>query len=329
MPRTLPILPDRKEYQMSAKALVSTENLPYADWLEYRRQGIGGSDASVVCGISRYKSPVELWMEKTNQLPPQEAGEAAYWGTLLESVVRAEFTKRTGTEVRTVSQLLQSKEHPFMLANLDGICEHPDLGTCVFEAKTASAYKAGEWEDAIPDEYQLQIQHYMAVTGYRAAYIAVLIGGNTFRWKLVERDEELIAMLVQLEADFWNHVRENTPPPLDGSDASAKFLSERFPRSTPRSRIALPDAAADLLAQYDEACEQVEASTERKQEAENLLKQMMGDYEIGTAGDRIITWKSVSQERLDSKTLKAEHPGIYKQYANKTSYRRFSIKTAG
>ena len=62
---------------MPAKALVSTENMPYEDWLEYRRLGIGGSDASVVCGINRYKSPVELWLDKTSQLPPQEAGVAA------------------------------------------------------------------------------------------------------------------------------------------------------------------------------------------------------------------------------------------------------------
>ncbi len=72
---------------MSAKVLVSTENMPYDDWLEHRKQGIGGSDAAVVCGISRYKSPVELWLDKTNQIPAQEAGEAAYWGTQLGSLV--------------------------------------------------------------------------------------------------------------------------------------------------------------------------------------------------------------------------------------------------
>lgn len=314
---------------MSAKVLVSTENLPYADWLEYRKRGIGGSDASVVCGISRYKSPVELWLDKTGQLPPQEAGEAAYWGTQLEPFVRAEFTKRTGIEVQCIRQLLQSGELPFMLANLDGICEVPDCGTCIFEAKTASAYKAGEWDNSIPDEYQLQIQHYMAVTGYKAAYIAVLIGGNTFRWKFVERDEELISMLIDLEADFWKHVQDGTPPPLDGSDASAKFLAQRFPSSTPKSQIALPDAAVDLLAQYDEACEELEAAAERKREAENLLKEMLGDNEVGTSGDHIVTWKSVCQERLDSKTLKAEHPALCKKYTNQTSYRRFSIKAAG
>ena len=314
---------------MSAKILTSTADLPYEDWLEYRKQGIGGSDASVVCGINRYKSPVELWMEKTNQLPYQEAGEAAYWGTQLEAIVRGEFTKRTGIEVETVKQLLQSADNPFMLANVDGVCEHPDFGTCIFEAKTATAYKTGEWEDAVPDEYALQIQHYMAVTGCKAAYIAVLIGGNTFRWKLVERDDELISMLISFEAVFWQHVQSMTPPPLDGSEASKQFLSERFPNSVPQSKIALPPSALELLAQYDEACEQLDIATERKQKAENLLKQMLGENESGTVGDKIITWKSVSQERLDSKTLKAEHPTLYQKYTNKISYRRFTIKAAG
>lgn len=314
---------------MSAIILASTENMPYEDWLEYRKLGIGGSDASVVCGISRYKTPMELWMEKTDQLPYQEAGEAAYWGTLLESVVRTEFTKRTGIAVERVEQILQSEDHPFMLANLDGKCEHPEYGTCGFEAKTASAFKASEWDDTIPDEYQLQIQHYMAVTGYRGFYIAVLIGGNTFRWKFIEQDEELISMLIELEAAFWNHVQDLTPPALDGSNASTKFLAERFSDSVPNSKITLPDTAADLISQYDTVCKQLEFHSAQKQEVENLLKQMLGDHESGTVGDRIITWKSVVQERLDSKTLKAEHPQLYKKYSNKTSYRRFSIKAAG
>lgn len=311
---------------MSATVLTSTENMPYADWLEYRKRGIGGSDASVVCGISRYKSPVELWMEKTNQIPCQGAGEAAYWGTQLEAMVRTEFSKRTGVEVRRVLQLLQSAEYPFMLANLDGVCEHPDLGTCVFEAKTASAYKAGEWDDAIPDEYMLQIQHYMAVTGYQGAYIAVLIGGNTFRWRFVARDEGLIASLIELEADFWNHVKDGTPPPLDGSNAAVRFLSEQFPNSTPQSQIILPDTAAELLRQYEDACEQLEDIAQQKQQAENLLKQMMGENEIGKLENHIVTWKSIAQERLDSKTLKAEHPALYRKYTNRTSYRRFSVR---
>ena len=309
-----------------AVILASTENMPYDEWLDWRKKGIGGSDASVVCGINRYKSPVELWMDKTNRLPYQEAGEAAYWGNQLESLVKAEFTKRTGIEVKQTNQLLQSEDHPFMLANLDGECIHPTHGNCIFEAKTASAYKASEWDDAIPDEYILQVQHYMAVTGYKGTYIAVLIGGNTFRWKFIERDEELISMLIQLEAEFWEHVQTDVPPQLDGSEAAANFLNERFPNNVPKSKIKLPDTAVDLIRKYEVACDNVNQYTEQKQEAENLLKQMLGDNEIGTADDRIVTWKSVSQERLDGKTLKAEHPNLYKKYSNKTSYRRFSIK---
>ena len=133
-------------------------------------------------------------------------------------------------------------------------------------------------------------------------------------------------MLTELERNFWNHVRNSTPPPLDGSDASAKFLAERFPDSIPKSQIILPDTAAELLEQYDTACEQLTIATEKKQYAENLLKEMMGSNEIGTAGDWIITWKSIVQERLDSKTLKAEHPILCQKYTTKTSYRRFTVK---
>jgi len=308
--------------------LASTENLPHEDWLELRRKGIGGSDVSVVCGISKYKSPVELWLDKTGQIQGDEAGEPAYWGVQLEALVRAEFTKRTGIEVMPVNQLLQGTEHPFMLANLDGTCEHPDFGTVIFEAKTASAYLANAWDDKIPDEYMLQIQHYMAVTGYGGAFIAVLIGGNCFRWKFVERDEEIIAMLIQLETDFWNCVQESVPPPLDGSDASKEFLNNQFPDSVPRSTIELPKDAADLILQYEFAAQEESKAKERKQQAENLLKEMLGSNEVGTIGERVITWKSVNQTRLDTKTLKFEHPTLYEKFANTTSHRRFSVKSA-
>ena len=313
---------------MAAKCIVSTENLPYEEWLDFRKRGIGGSDAAVACGISRYKSPVELWMEKTGQLPYKDSGESAYWGTQLESLVRSEFTNRTGIQVKIEKQLLQSDMCPFMLANLDGVCEDSEHGICIFEAKTASAFKAGEWEDSIPDEYMIQIQHYMSVTGYQGAYIAVLIGGNSFKWRFVERDEELIRMIVKLEKSFWKHVQDNTPPSLDGSEASAKYLSERFSKAAVDSKVILPDSAVSILSEYDKACEELERITDQKQKAENRLKQLIGEKEIGILGDRIISWKNISQERLDGKTLKAEHPKIYQKYASKISYRRFVVKPA-
>lgn len=215
-----------------------------------------------------------------------------------------------------------------MLANLDGVCNDPQYGDCIFEAKTVSAFKASEWEDTILDEYMLQIQHYMAVTGYKAAYIAVLIGGNTFRWRLVERDEELISMLIELESRFWEYVKNGTLPPIDSSEACAKYLAEKYSESVANSAVELPFEAEKLFKDYNAACEKLDAINEEKQLAENKLKQLLGNNEVGTVGGNVVSWKSISQERLDTKTLKFEHPTLYKKYANKTSYRRFSVKSA-
>ena len=310
--------------------IASTKDLPYEKWLEYRRLGIGGSDASVVCGVNQYKSPIELWMDKTGQLPHTQAGEAAHWGRMLEPIVRAEFTRRTGIEVIKVNQILQSEDYPFMIANLDGVCKHPYYGKCVFEAKTANAFKAGEWEaDAVPYEYVLQVQHYMAVTGYEGACVAVLIGGNRFQWKYVPRDEEVITMLIRRETDFWSHVQDGVPPDLDGSDSSAAYLNKRFPQGAASTKTDLPDSAVDLIRQYSEAGEQLERITEQKRKAANLLKQMLGTNETGIAGNSFITWKNVSQERFDSKLFESEEPEIYKRYLRKTTHRRFIVKEVG
>ena len=314
---------------MSAVVLTSTKGLTREEWLSYRRLGIGGSDTSVVCGVNRYKSPMELWLEKTGQLPEQDVGEAAYWGTRLESLIREEFTLRTGIEVIPVNQIIQSREYPFMLANLDGVCRCPTYGKCVFEAKTANAFKADEWEgEAVPQDYILQIQHYLCVTGYNGAYIAVLVGGNAFQWQYIPRDEELISMIIRYEKDFWMHVQDGVPLPPDGSDACVKFLNRRYPHSIPGSKIMLPDNAADLIGQYNAADKQIDILTEQKQKAGNLLKEMLGNNEIGIIGDDSISWKTVNQKRFDSKLFESEQPDLYKKYVSKSSHRRFTVKVA-
>jgi predicted phage-related endonuclease len=227
-----------------------------------------------------------------------------------------------------VNKLLKSKEYPFILANLDGVCKHPTYGACIFEAKTASAFKADEWNDAVPIEYVLQVQHYLAVTGYMGAYIAVLIGGNTFKWEFLERDEELISMLIKRETDFWEHVQLDIPPSLDGSEASAAFIKKRFSEAIPHSEVQLPGAAAALIDQFEDAREKADLYTAEKQKAENRLKQMLGENDTGIAGNRIITWKNVRQERFDSKTFESDHPDLCKKYTSQTSYRRFTVKRA-
>lgn len=79
-------------------------------------------------------------------------------------------------------------------------------------------------DDEIPSSYLAQVQHYLAVTGYKKAYIAVLIGGNRFIWKEIERDEELINLIIDKEKDFWErYILGNEIPDMDGSDATSGF----------------------------------------------------------------------------------------------------------
>ena len=133
-------------------------------------------------------------------------------------------------------------------------------------------------------------------------------------------------MLIRYESDFWMRVQDDVPPPLDGSKACGEFLSRQYPNSIPLSKIQLPDSAADLIRQHNYADEQAEIFKTRKQKAANLLKQMLGEHELGFVGDGYIKWLTVMQERFDAKLLEAEQPEIHAKYTVKSSYRRFTIK---
>lgn len=311
---------------MNANVLVSTKDMKYQEWLDYRRRGIGGSDVAAVCGLSKWKSPVEVWLDKTGQIEPAPAGEAAYWGTLMEPIIRKEFADRTGFKIRQVSAILQHRRFPFMFANVDGIVTDPNLGEGIFEAKTASAYRADEWEQGVPDEYALQVQHYMAVTGLPFAWIAVLIGGNQFVWRLIERDEAIIDLLIQMESRFWKLVETGVAPEIDGTHASTELLNRLYPFSKSKQIIELPGHAGPLIEEYERAQEEEKEATQRKDRAANLIKQLLGDSEVGAIEGRTVSWKTINADRLDSKTLKADHPELYNQYLKTSSYRRFSIK---
>ena len=219
---------------MNARALVKTVNLSHADWLRYRTMGIGGSDVSVIAGINPYKSVYQLWLEKTGQTEPAESeNEYTHFGTVLEPVIREpvirrEFMERTGLKVRQKHMLLQSETYPFMLANLDGVI-NLNGEMCIFEAKTASAYKLDEWQSGIPPEYMLQVQHYMAVTDARKAYIAALIGGNHFLYKLIESDETIISQIIAMEKYFWEvNVLGGIAPDIDGTRATTEYFNSKY-----------------------------------------------------------------------------------------------------
>jgi putative phage-type endonuclease len=288
----------------AALKLVSTDNMPHSEWLQWRRKGLGGSDAGPVAGFSKYRSPVMVWLEKTGKVEPsQEESQAARFGRKLEPIVADEFSERTGLKVEPVHEILQHPDHPFMLANLDRII-HMDGVQGVLECKTADKFLAAEWDDEkIPDHYYLQVQHYLAVTGLQFAYIAVLIGGNDFRYKRIDRNDEVISHLIKIESDFWQLVENDTPPALDGTEATTQLLKEMYPDSNGQE-IILPDEAAEWVRQYHEAAAKIKEFELMKAEAQNKLLYAMKDYAVGWIGDKKVT-RSVIPEATVSYTRKA------------------------
>ncbi len=306
-----------------AKALVDTRILTREEWKAIRKTGIGGSDAAAAAGIDPWRSPIALYLDKIGEAPEIEENEAMEWGTRLEPVVAEKFSDVTGLKIQRRNAILHHPEHTWMLANVDRLIVGRNEG---LEIKTASEYAKGDWDgDEAPARYILQCMHYMAVTGYQAWWIAVLIGGNKFRYKRIERDEELIQTLINLEFDFWHHVETRTPPPLDGSKSSTEVLSTLYPVST-KTSIQLPPNASALVKQYEEASAEEKAAEERKNEAANQLKQLLGDNESGIAGEYRVSWKSVTTNRLDTKAMQAELPDVYTKYTKTSESRRFSIK---
>ena len=309
---------------MSKKAIAKMESITHEEWLKLRKKGIGGSDAAAVCGLNRWRGPLDVFLDKTSDTIATDDNEAMYWGRVMEPVLREEFAKRTGLKVETVPYMFSYKEYPFMLANIDGIVHEADGNVSLLEIKTANGFAAKDWEGGLPQEYYIQIQHYLAVCDLPKAYVAVLIGGNQFRYEEVERDEETIQTIIAMESNFWNnHVLTNTPPQADAT--SDKAISSMYPSSNGTS-IILPDEADQLIANIEECKKLEEHLATLKSEAENKIKYLMKDAECGkTPAGYSVRWKNSQTSRIDTTRLKADHSDIVAKYSKITTYRRFSI----
>lgn len=283
-------------------------------WLDLRKLGIGGSDASVIVGLNNWKSPFQLWLEKTGKAEPEDISnnEYVYWGKTLELAVANRFSELTGKKVQRRG-LLQSCEYPFMLASVDRMVIGENAG---LECKTANGFAAKAWvDDEVPDAYYCQCQHYMAVTGYDRWYIACLIGGNHFVYKCIERNEEDINALIEAEKKFWHMVEEDIMPEVDGSKSCTDALANKF-KGGLVDRINLPSEAETIVARLDELKTAKKGIEQVIGENENKIREFLGDYEIGLIGDRKITWKSqAGRITVDTKRLKTDLPDIYNKYS--------------
>lgn len=304
----------------------STKDMTRAEWLQARRGGIGGSDASAIMGQNPYASPLTVYMDKTGQAAEKPETEAMRQGTDCEEVVAKRFAAETGLKVRRCNKMFRHPEYPWMLANIDRqiACK----GFVGLECKTTSPFNRTDFSGGdIPANYFWQCQHYMAVTGAEEWYLAVMVFSTGFHVFRIARDENAIEKLIEAEREFWHeNVLAGVPPFPSGIDAEDAVIDGLY-----TSRIDTPADIGDMR-------QELETLALHEQEAKNLdekikaikqhLKMRMGACTTANCGRFTITWREETRTTLDTKRLKAELPQTFAMYAKTSVTRPLKIKEA-
>jgi putative phage-type endonuclease len=298
---------------------------------QMERYGIGASDAAVALNLSKYKTGFALWEEKCGLREPEDLSnvEAVEMGILLEPIVAELFERRNpGKRLFNVNAIQVHPEHKFITCNLDRRVVGEKA--CA-EIKTAGQWAAAsdEWgepgTDEVPLQYRIQVQHQLAVTGYERGYIPVLIGGQKYAQYVIERDDKLIASIIEGERAFWQCVLDKTPPPVH----SVEEAVERFPVSAAVTVQATDDVKRHLeqFARYKLASEE---ALKMSKDFKTMVLALMGNADTLVDGDRILaTWKSAkASESFDEAQLEKDHPDLYASYMRTVpGSRRFLPKT--
>ena len=305
---------------------ISLSGVDNTGWLRLRKSGIGGSDAGAICGVNPFSNAMKVFKDKTSEEIEEQDNEAIRIGHDLEDYVAQRFTEATGLKVRKSNFMYRSKEHPFMIADVDRLVVGEDAG---LECKTASAYNADKWADGdIPLHYVMQCYHYMAVTGKKVWYIAAVILGMEFTYRKLEWDDELIDRLISIEDNFWNnHVLKGTIPPPDGSKVCDEVIQQYFHTAKKASAIKLVGFDEKLRRREEILGFISELQAEQKQ-IEQEVKLFMQENELASSEHFRVSWKNIDSTKLDAKRIKEEKPELYADYGKVSHSRRFEVKVA-
>jgi putative phage-type endonuclease len=249
------------------------------NWLAARKNGLGGSDAAVVLGLSPWKTEFDLWAEKRGEIADSfgdTTPEHVLWGNILEDAVAKEYANRRGVTVRRSPEMRWSKEHPYMFANIDRKIQGQNK---LLEVKTTNSmsFSRNDWGEEftnqVPEYYLTQVMHYLAVTGYSEGDLAVLIGGQEMKIYTIKRDEHLIDIICAQEGEFWNKVITNVAPVVDYNHKSAvDMLKRRYPGTNGN----VVDLAGEIGLAHDKL-QALNASIKEQSDAKSALTAMIMD----------------------------------------------------
>lgn len=282
------------------------------EWYATRSRGIGSSDIPAILGYSPYRSAGHVWAEKRGELPHDEGGEAAVWGTLLEPVIAARWADLHGTALAEVPTLRHT-EHAHWIASLDRLvldgCELG--GRCGLEIKAHSEWKAGSWREDVPDAVLAQTQWQLLVTGLDHLHVAALIGGQRLVEHLVTPDPALLTYIAAAADGLWAAVLSGERPAVDSAELLLDLLDRLFPNR--EGVLDVPAGlAAQLRADYAEAAATERAGKTAKTAAKASAALLLGPYqELSVEGRIVATYKPDLRQAVDTDRLKAEFPDAH------------------
>lgn len=266
-------------------------------WHEERQKAIGGSEIGAILGYNNYTSPYAVYAQKLGIGERFKGNIATEVGTVLEPYIRKKFPglvqlkDQVEAIVYEIPYILKSKEYTFASANLDGVVEI-DGEYSVLEIKTASEMSGDKWEgEEIPDSYYFQVQWYLAVTGWKQAYICYLIGNRKMDYKVIPRNDDVINSMMSYANDFWNnHILAKQPPEFSWNDTDA--IKELYPKQNEGEVIELDGEEEKTVVQKWRELEDKKKEIEREiEECKNIIKGSMGTAETARIGIDKITWK--------------------------------------
>ena len=298
----------------------------HEEWVQLRKNSIGGSDAGAIAGFNPYMAAHSLWAEKSGHVAGFEGNITTEVGSFLEPFVAELFMRETGKKVRRRNATVFNDAYPWAHANVDRVI----IGeNALLECKTTNSppnlkmFRKGEY----PPAWYCQVMHYMTVCGYRKAYIAVLIACKDFQIFEVEWDEEEANALMDLEKKFWQHVKDGTPPPVSGLKCDDETLLAMHPESTP-GNIQLWGREA-LFEEMNMIKQQQDALSQQLELLKQQIKLDLGDYDTGYCSGWKVTWRTQARRTFDHKRFAKDNPGLsLAGYYNESSTRVFKVTEA-
>jgi putative phage-type endonuclease len=288
-----------------------------------RSKYIGGSDIGAILGLSRFRSPLEVWLEKTGKETKRLDSLPLRFGAFAESFVASEYARSTGFELIHDESIYIHPQHSFMSAHIDrfvlegGASSSTSTPTRILECKTANPFSAGEWgevgSDEVPMSYLCQCIWYMAITNINKVDLAVLFGNSDFRIYEIARDLELERVILQKATAFWTeYVLKDIAPPVQSEADCQTLFSKGDPTKSQEAKAEILLLTKRLQLLNSEIDLREEEISSIKQ---NIMNHMGEAESLLYQGQVLATWKAPkSSFRLDSKRLEQEHPEIANNY---------------